>query len=90
MWNDPPDIKVGDLFDLIRSEIPHVGILDLELDVDALWPMFQREISGALGVDADLVTKDRSLMRRPMANRCLCRLAKRTGENHEKLQVQVD
>ena len=62
MRNDPPDIRVGDLFDLIRSEIPHVGILDLELDADDLWPMFQREISGALGIDADEIKKDKGLV----------------------------
>lgn len=60
--NDPPDIKVGDLFDLIRSEIPRSGILDLEQDADILWPIYQRALSDALGVDLDEVTKGRGLI----------------------------
>jgi hypothetical protein len=62
MRNDPPDIRVGDLFDFIRGEVPCVGVLDLELNADALWPMFQREISDALGVDLEEVTKDKGLI----------------------------
>jgi hypothetical protein len=62
MRNVPPDIRVGDLFDFIRGQSPRVGVLDPELDADALWPMFQREISGALGVDAAEVTKDKGLI----------------------------
>jgi hypothetical protein len=62
MRNDPPDIRVGDLFDFIRGEVPRMGVLDLELDADALWPMFQREISDALGVDLEEVTKDKGLI----------------------------
>jgi hypothetical protein len=62
MRNEPPDIRVGDLFDFIRSEIPRVGVLDFELDADVLWPMFQREISDGLGVSADEVTKDKGLI----------------------------
>jgi hypothetical protein len=62
MKNDPPDIRVGDLFDFIRSEISRVGVLDLELDADDLRPMFQREISDGLGVNADEVTKDKGLI----------------------------
>jgi hypothetical protein len=48
--NDPPDIRVGDLFDLVRTAVPQSGVLDSDLDADALWPMFQREISDAMGV----------------------------------------
>jgi hypothetical protein len=62
MRNDPPDIRFGDLFDFIRGEVPCVGVLDLELDADALWPMFQREISDALGVDLEEATKDKGLI----------------------------
>jgi hypothetical protein len=62
MRNDPPDIMVGDLFDFIRGEIPRVGVLDLDLDADALWPMFQREISNGFGVDIEAVTKDKGLI----------------------------
>lgn len=62
MRNDPPDIRVEDLFDFIRGDAPRMGVLDLELDADALWPMFQREISDALGVDLEEVTKDKGLI----------------------------
>ena len=62
MRNEPQDIRVGDLFDFIRGEVPCVGVLDLELDADALWPMFQREISDALDVELDEVTKDKGLI----------------------------
>ena len=62
MTNDPPDIRVGDLFDIIRDEVPRSGLLDLELDADALWPTFQREISNGLGVEIEAVTKDKGLI----------------------------
>jgi hypothetical protein len=62
MTNDPPDIRVGDLFDIIRDEIPRSGVLDLELDPDVLWPTFQREISNGLGVDIEAVTKHQGLI----------------------------
>jgi hypothetical protein len=61
MSHDPPDLFVGDLFDFILGEIPKVGVLDLDLDDDALWPTFQREISDGLGVDIEVVTKDKGL-----------------------------
>jgi hypothetical protein len=61
MRNDPPDIKVGDLFEYIRGEVPEGGTLDREFDADALWPMVQHEISGALVVDTADVTKDKGL-----------------------------
>ena len=62
MRNDPPDIRVGDLFDLLRGEVPRFGILDLELDAHSLWPIYQRAISDALGVDLDEVTNDKGLI----------------------------
>ncbi len=55
MRNDPPDIRVGDLFDLLRGEAPQFGVLDLELDADTLWPIYQRAVSDALGVDLEEV-----------------------------------
>jgi hypothetical protein len=62
MRNDPPDIIVGDLLDFIRRDIPQFGVLDLDLDADAIWPILQREISDALGVDIETVTKDKGLI----------------------------
>lgn len=63
MRNDPPDIRVGDLFDFIRGEVPQSGVMDLELDADALWPIYQREISDALGIVLEEITKDKGLVR---------------------------
>jgi hypothetical protein len=62
MRNEPPDLIVGDLFDFIRAEIPQCGVVDLELDADAVWPMFQREISNGLGVEVEAVTKEKGLI----------------------------
>jgi hypothetical protein len=62
MRNDPPDIRVGELFDFIRGEAPQVGVFDVELDADAFWPLFQREISDALGVDLHEVTKEKGFI----------------------------
>jgi hypothetical protein len=61
MRNDPPDIRVGDLFDLLCSDVPRFGVLDLALDAETLWPTYQRAISDALGVDLAEVTKDKAL-----------------------------
>ncbi len=60
--NDPPDLIVGDLFDFIRAGIPQCGVVDLDLDADALWAMFQREISDGLGVDIEAVTKEKGFI----------------------------
>jgi hypothetical protein len=60
--NDPPDIRVEDLFELLRSVIPGSGVLDLELDADDLWPTFQRAISDVLGVSIEEITKDNGLI----------------------------
>jgi hypothetical protein len=59
--DDPPDIRVADLFDFIRGKVPQSGILDSDLDADALWPMFQRAIADALGVEPEEVTKEKGL-----------------------------
>lgn len=62
MRNDPPDINVGDLFDVIRRALPQAGVLDRDLDADVLWPIYQHAISDALGVDLDEITKDKGLI----------------------------
>jgi hypothetical protein len=59
--DDSPDIRVADLFDFIRGEVSQSGILDSDLDADALWPLFQRAISDALGVEPEEVTKEKGL-----------------------------
>src|SRR4051812_7196400 len=61
MSNDPPDIRVGDLFDFIRSELSHSGVLDLDLDADALWPIYQCAISDSYGTNLEDVTKEKWL-----------------------------
>ena len=61
--NEPPDVRVGDLFDLVRGEVPQSGVLDLELDANALWPIYQGVFSDVLGIDLDEVTKDKWLHR---------------------------
>ncbi len=63
MRNDPPEIRVGELFDLVRDEVLQSGVLDLELDADSLWPTYQRTICDALGIDLEEVTKDKGLIR---------------------------
>src|SRR5262245_3476935 len=63
MRNEPPDIRVADLFDFIRGEVPESGVLDLESDGDAFWPIYQCAISDALGIDLEEVTKDKGLVR---------------------------
>jgi hypothetical protein len=63
MRNDPPDIMVSDLYEFIRGEAPHSGVLDLELDADSLWRIYQRAISDALGVDLEEIRKDKGLIR---------------------------
>ncbi len=61
--NEPPDIMVGELFDFIRGTIPQTGVLDLDLDADALWPVYQRAMSDALSVEAEVVSKEKWLIR---------------------------
>jgi hypothetical protein len=62
MQSDPPDIRVGDLFDFVRGEVPRFGLLDFDLDADALWPIYQQAISNALGVEPEEVTKEKGLI----------------------------
>jgi hypothetical protein len=59
--NDPPDIRAADLFDFIRGKVLQSRVLDSDLDADALWPIFQRAISDALGVEPEEVTKEKGL-----------------------------
>ncbi len=63
MWikNEPPDIRVGELFDFVRRKVPEAGVLDLDADADILWPLFQRDVSDALDVELREVTKDKWL-----------------------------
>lgn len=61
--NDPPDILVGALFDLVRQTAKPGGLFDEEMDAESLWPMFQREVSDSLGVDEEEVTKEKWLIR---------------------------
>ena len=46
---------------VIRREVPRSRVLDSDLDADALWPIFQRAISDALGVEPEEVTKEKGL-----------------------------
>ena len=63
MWmkNEPPDIRVGELFDFVCGLVPQPEGLDLDADADSLWPLFQRDVSDALGVELREVTKDKWL-----------------------------
>ncbi len=55
----PPDIRVGELFDLIRGQPPQLGVFDQDQDADVLWRLFQREVSDGLDTDEEEVTKDK-------------------------------
>jgi hypothetical protein len=59
--NDPRDITFADLFDFIRGKVLQSRVLDSDLDANALWPIFQRAISDALGVGPEEVTKEKGL-----------------------------
>lgn len=63
MKNDPPDIKVGELFDFVCALGPQAKLLDREADSELLWPMFQQVLSYALGVEPSEVLKDQWLVR---------------------------
>ncbi len=63
MRNDPPEIRVGELFDLVRGEVLQSGVYDLDLDADSLWPIYQRAICDAFGIDLEEVTKDKGFIR---------------------------
>ena len=56
--NDPPDIRVGQLYDFVRSHVRPWGLADLDSDADVIWLMFQQQIADALGVSLEEVTKD--------------------------------
>ncbi len=63
MKNDPPDVLVGDLFEFVRIRAFRAGVLDEELDGEAiLWAQFQQLVSDSLGVDLDEVIKDRGFI----------------------------
>jgi acyl carrier protein len=59
----PPDVNVGELFELVRGRAVSAGPLDDELDAEILWPMFQRAISDALGIEPEEITKDKEVIR---------------------------
>jgi hypothetical protein len=61
MRNEPWDISVGELFIFIRAEAPQSGVLDLDLDAEVVWQIYQRAISDAFGIEAQNVTKDKLL-----------------------------
>jgi hypothetical protein len=65
LWetHEPPEVFVGELFDLVRGRGAAASVLDREVDGDFLWPMFQKALSDGLGVDLDEVTKDKGLFR---------------------------
>jgi hypothetical protein len=60
--NEPPDIKVGQLFDFIRAQVPRSGVLDLDVDANILWPLYQQQLAEALDVELSDITKDKGLI----------------------------
>jgi hypothetical protein len=50
------------LFDFVRGQVPTAGVLDLDVDADMLWPLFQRDVSDALRLELWEVTKDKRLV----------------------------
>lgn len=60
--NTPHDVLCGDLFELLRARLRAGAVLDPEIDADTLWPLFQREISDALGIESEDVPKDAGLI----------------------------
>lgn len=60
--NDPPDIKVGQLFDFIRAQAPQSGVLDSDLDANILWPLYQQQLAEVLSVQRSIITKDKGLI----------------------------
>ena len=57
------DVRVGELFEFVRSKAVLGGVLDAELDAETLWFLFQRAVSDSMGVEPGEVTKDRWLIR---------------------------
>ena len=60
--NEPPDIKVGQLFDFIRAQVPQSGVLDLDVDASIVWPLYQQQLAEALGVRLTDIIKDKGLI----------------------------
>jgi acyl carrier protein len=60
--NDPPDVLIGQLFDFVRGKAPFDGVLDEEMDAEAVWLMFQRAVADWMGGEPEEVTKDRWLI----------------------------
>jgi len=60
--NDPPDVKVGQLFDFIRAQVPQSGVLDLDVDANILWPLYRQQLAEALGAELSDITKDKGLI----------------------------
>jgi hypothetical protein len=54
--------RVGELFDFVRAQAPQSGVLDHELDGDALWPIYHRTISDVLDVEREVITKEKGLI----------------------------
>ncbi len=57
--NEPPDVAVGDLFDLVCRRAIQGGVQE----ADSLWPIFQRDVSEALGVEPEEVAKWKWILR---------------------------
>jgi hypothetical protein len=62
MLNEPPDVKVGQLFDFIRAQVPQSGVVDLDLDDKILWPPYQQQLAQVLNVKLSEITKGKGLI----------------------------
>jgi hypothetical protein len=60
--NEPPDVRVGELFDFVRSKSKGQGVLDDEVDADSMWTSFSCAVCEALGVEPEEITKDKWLI----------------------------
>jgi acyl carrier protein len=63
--NEPIDLVAGDLFEYVRrkARLSGVRLLDDETDSHLMWPLFQKAVSDALGVEPGEVTKESWLIR---------------------------
>ena len=61
--HEMPDIQVEDLYEFILARAPLSGLIDIDRDAEALWAMYQRDVSDALGVEISEVAKGRRLIR---------------------------